>query len=50
MSIHQIQFQHGMAIPEFLNHFGTEALKRDLGVSYPTAWLLHYKNNSAMSP
>ncbi len=26
------------------------ALKRDLGVSYPTVWLLHYKNNSAMSP
>jgi hypothetical protein len=25
------------------------ALKRDLGVSYPTAWLLHHKINSAMS-
>jgi hypothetical protein len=130
MSSHQIQFQHGMSIPEFLSHFGTEAqcaealmrsrwpqgfccpkcsstqhylvvqgarklyqcggcrlqtsliagtsmehtklplttwflaihlisqakigisalaLKRDLGVSYPTAWLLHHKINSAMS-
>jgi len=25
MSSHQIQFQHGMSIPEFLSHFGTEA-------------------------
>ena len=25
------------------------ALKRDLGVSYPTAWLLHHKINNAMS-
>jgi hypothetical protein len=25
------------------------ALKRDLGVSYPTAWLLHHKINGAMS-
>jgi len=130
MSSHQIQFQHGMSIPEFLSHFGTEAqcaealkrsrwpqgfhcpkwsstqhylvaqsarkfyqcggcrlqisltagtliehtklplatwflairlisqaktgisalaLKRDLGVSYPTAWLLHHKINGAMS-
>lgn len=130
MSSHQIQFQHGMSIPEFLSHFGTEAqcveavkrsrwpngfrcprcigeqhyvvghgarklfqccacrhqtsltagtlmehtklplttwflamhlvsqaktglsalaLKRDLGVSYPTAWLLHHKLNNAMT-
>jgi hypothetical protein len=130
MSSHQIQFQHGTSIPEFLSHFGTEAqcakalkrsrwpqgfhcpkcssmqhylvvqgarklyqcvgcrlqdladrrtlmehtklplttwflaihlisqaktgisalaLKRDLGVSYPTAWLLHHKINGAMS-
>jgi transposase-like protein len=130
MSSHQIQFQYGMSIPEFLSHFGTEAqcaealkrsrwpqgfrcpqcsstqhylvtqgarklyqcgdcrlqtsltagtlmehtklplttwflaihlisqaktgisalaLKRDLGVSYPTAWLLHHKINGAMS-
>jgi len=130
MSSHQIQFQTGMSIPEFLNHFGTEAqcaeairvsrwpdgfrcprcdsahhyvvghgarklfqcggcrhqtsltagtmmehtklplktwflamhlisqaktgisalaLKRDLGVSYPTAWLLHHKINNAMA-
>ena len=33
MSSHQIQFQYGMSIPEFLSHFGTdaqcaEALKR----------------------
>jgi hypothetical protein len=25
------------------------ALKRDLGVSYPTVWLLHHKINGAMS-
>ena len=25
------------------------ALKRGLGVSYPTAWLLHHKTNGAMS-
>ncbi len=25
MSSHQIQFQHGMSIPEFLSYFGTEA-------------------------
>jgi hypothetical protein len=25
MSSHQIQFQYGMSIPEFLSHFGTEA-------------------------
>ena len=130
MSSHQIQFQPGMSIPEFLTHFGTEAqcaeairrsrwpdgfrcprcagaqhyvvghgarklfqcgacrhqtsltagtlmehtklplttwflaihlisqaktgisalaLKRDLGVSYPTAWLLHHKINTAMA-
>jgi hypothetical protein len=130
MSSHQIQFQYGMSIPEFLSHFGTEAqcaealkrsrwpqgfhcpkcsstqhylavqgarklyqcgdcrlqtsltagtlmehtklplttwflaihlisqaktgisalaLKRDLGVGYPTAWLLHDKINGAMS-
>jgi transposase-like protein len=130
MSSHQIQFQPGMSIPEFLTHFGTEAqcaeairrsrwpggfrcprctsaqhyvvghgarklfqcgacrhqtslmagtlmehtklplttwflamhlisqaktgisalaLKRDLGVSYPTAWLLHHKINNAMA-
>ncbi|MEI8267041.1 MAG: IS1595 family transposase [Betaproteobacteria bacterium] len=130
MSSHQIQFQHGMSIPEFLTRFGTEeqcaeaihrsrwpggfrcprcasaqhyavdhgarklfqcgacrhqtsltagtlmehtklplttwflamhlisqaktgisalALKRDLGVSYPTAWLLHHKINNAMA-
>ena len=130
MSSHRIQFQHGMSIPEFLSHFGTEAqcaealkrsrwpqgfrcpqcsstqhylvtqgarklyqcggcrlqpsltagtlmehtklplttwflaihlisqaktgisafaLKRDLGVSYPTAWLLHHKINNAMA-
>jgi hypothetical protein len=130
MSSHQIQFQYGMSIPEFLSHFGTEAqcaealkcscwtqgfrsprcsitqhylvlqgvrkfyqcggcrlqisltagtlmeqtklplttwflaihlisqaktgmsalaLKRDLGVSYPTDWLLHHKINGAMS-
>lgn len=130
MSSHQIQFQPGMSIPEFLSHFGTEAqcaeairvarwpngfrcprcegaqhyvvghgarklfqcggcrhqtsltagtmmehtklplktwflamhlisqaktgisalaLKRDLGVSYPTAWLLHHKINNAMA-
>jgi hypothetical protein len=130
MSSHQIQFQYGMSIPEFLSHFGTEAqcaealkrlrwaqgfrrpkcsstqhylvvhgtrklyqcggcrlqtsliagtlmvrtklplttwflavhlisqaktgistlaLKRDLGVSYPTVWLLHHKINAAKS-
>ena len=54
MSSHRIQFQHGMSIPEFLSHFGTEAqcalaLKRDLGVSYPTTWLLHHKINNAMA-
>jgi ISXO2-like transposase domain/Transposase zinc-ribbon domain len=130
MSSHQIQFQTGMSIREFLSHFGTEAqcaeaikrarwpngfrcprcageqhyvvghgarklfqcgacrhqtsltagtlmehtklplttwfmaihlisqaktglsalaLKRDLGVSYPTAWLLHHKINNAMA-
>lgn len=130
MSSHQIQFQPGMSILEFLSHFGTEAqcaeairvarwpdgfrcprcegaqhyvvghgarklfqcggcrhqtsltagtmmehtklplktwflamhlisqaktgisalaLKRDLGVSYPTAWLLHHKINNAMA-
>ena len=130
MSSHRIQFQHGMSITEFLNHFGTEAqcaeaikaarwpdgfrcprcgaadhyvvghgarklfqcngcrhqtsltagslmehtklplttwflaiylisqaktglsslaLMRQLGVSYPTAWLLHHKINGAMA-
>ena len=129
-SSHQVQFQYGMSIPEFLSYFGTEAqcaealkrarwpqgfrcpncsstqhylvaqgarklyqccgcrfqtsltagtlmehtklplttwflaihlisqaktgisalaLKRDLGVSYPTAWLLHHKINNAMA-
>jgi hypothetical protein len=25
MSTHQIQFQYGMSIPEYLSYFGTEA-------------------------
>jgi len=28
MSSHQIQFQHGMSIPEFLSHFAHRKFKR----------------------
>jgi hypothetical protein len=56
MGMNRVQFQPGLSMPEFFTRFGTEvqcaaapALKRQLGVSYPTAWPIHHKLMQAMA-